>query len=227
MTTQDEAARLQLNSARIRASELETIVRAPGDAVRVTRLSVLRAAGATTFVVTVRNPHAASVADLPISVGVRLPHGRRLYLNDRSASEFSYFNAHLPIIAAGGELTWVYTAPRKLPANGRHPFVLVGDRPSPAVRLPRTAPVIRARVTAAPGTGHPATLAVSVHNTTDIPQYQLQVYAVARRAGRLLAAGAVTVPHLGSNRTEAVSLPVEGRPTGARVDVVALPTIFQ
>ena len=60
-----------------------------------------------------------------------------------------------------------------------------------------------------------------------MPQYQLPVYAVGRRAGREVAAGAVTVPHLGSHATETVVLSVVGPIRDASLQLAAIPTITQ
>ena len=71
------------------------------------------------------------MSDLPISVGVRVNGKRPIYLNRQSPAELSYFAAHLPVVAAGGTLTWVYTTDRRLPGHAR-PFALVGGtRPTP------------------------------------------------------------------------------------------------
>lgn len=228
-TTQQEAARLQLNSARIRASQLPTEVTVPGQAVGVTRVARVVTGGATAFVVQVRNSGRQPVSDLPISVGVRVGSRRPIYVNRQSPLEFSYFDAHLPLVAAGGTLTWVFTTDQRLPAHAR-PFALVGGTPSNPAPRTHELPVIRASAvsppTAASAAGAPP-LAVSLHNLSSVPQYQLQVYAVAERAGRYVAAGSFTVPHLGSNATSTLKLPILGHINHARLQIEAASTIFQ
>ena len=86
----------------------------------------------------------------------------------------------MPVIGARPRrVTWVYTTTRRVPAGAR-PYAIVGARPS--VRAPRvsTAPVIGA--IAAPRAATTARVAVTLQNRSSIPQYQLQVYAVARPA---------------------------------------------
>lgn len=228
-TTQQEAARLQLNAARIRASELPTEVKASGQTVDVTRVARVVTGDQTAFVVQVRNSGRQPVSDLPISVGVRVNGKRPIYLNRQSPAELSYFAAHLPLVAAGGTLTWVYTTDRRLPGHAR-PFALVGGTPSNPAPRSNPLPVIRAsavvKVPPAP-TGGASPLAVSLHNLSSVPQYQLQVYAVAEQAGRFVAAGSFTVPHLGSNSSSTVRLPILGHIGHARLQIEAPPTIFQ
>ena len=96
----------------------------------------------------------------------------------------------------GATLTWVYTTDRRLPAHAR-PFALVGDQPVAAgARRHPAARSIRASVSRA--AGHARRLAIALHNVSGVPQYQLQVYAFAQTDGRYVAAGNLTVPHLGS-----------------------------
>ena len=81
-TTQQEAARLQLNSARIRTSEAATQVAVGGQGGAGHARGARDAAAArTAFVVQLRNPGRRAVSDLPISVGVRGPHRRRIDVN--------------------------------------------------------------------------------------------------------------------------------------------------
>ena len=87
-----------------------------GHAVRVTRVSLVSGSAATAFVVVVRNASHTQVSDLPISVGVRTGRGTRSSTSTRNpASSYSYFDAHLPVLAPGGALTWIYTTSRRPP----------------------------------------------------------------------------------------------------------------
>jgi hypothetical protein len=229
-TTQQEAARLQLNSARIRASQQPTRVTVPGQTVRVTRVTRIVTGGRTAFVVRVLNPGAKPVSDLPISVGVRVGSERPLYVNTQSPEEFSYFDAHLPLVPAGGTVTWVYTTTRRLPARAR-PFAVVGGTPSTPARWESPLPVIRARVVApaqpAVVAAPSSALTVVVRNLSTVPQYQLQVYAFAQRSGRYVAAGGLTLAHLGSHATRTLRIGVLGPLDHARLQLEAPPTIFQ
>jgi hypothetical protein len=223
-TTQQEAARLQLNSARIRASEVPTRVTVTGHTVQVTRVDLVPGQSGTAFVVQIHNPGTRTISDLPISVGVRTGHRKR-FLNARSPSEFSYFDAHLPVIAPGATLTWVYATGRHLSVRAR-PFATVGAAPS--LLTPHTArlPTIRARVS--PATARPVArspVAIALDNESSIPQYQLQIYAYAQRGSRYVAAGNVTVAHLGSQARQTAELTLLGDLTNPHLEIEALPTI--
>jgi hypothetical protein len=229
-TTMQEAGRLQLNAARIRAGEVPTRVTAPGRALRVDRVAMIADGAQTAFVVSVENPSARPITDLPISVGARVGRRPPVYVNAWSALEDSYFTAHLPVVAARGRLTWVYTTHRHLPAHAR-PFALVGARPSPPAPTSSRPPVIEARVLRLhAGGGRRAgagRLAIALHNLSTIPQYQLQVYAFAQRGDRYVAAGSLTVPQLGGQASRTLTLGLLGSLDHARLQVEALPTISQ
>ena len=89
--------------------------------------------------------------------------------------------------------------------------------------MPRIDVSLRARGSAT--RGH-ATVDVSVSNRSGIPQYGLQVYAVAIRAGGTLAPDAAAVAHLGTNATTTLSVTLLGAARGAALRLIALPTIF-
>jgi hypothetical protein len=220
-TTQQEAVRLRLNSARIRVSEKPTKVAVAGRALRVTRVALVSGRSGSAIVVRLHNPSRQTVSDLPISVGIRKGAGRQRPLNVRSSAELSYFDAHVPVIAPGRTVTWVYTTTRRVPAGAR-PYAIVGVRPS--VRAPSVdaAPVIGA---IAAGAATTARVAVTLHNQSSIPQYQLQVYVVARHGRRYVAAGALTVPHLDDGGTHTVDVPLLGHRGQGRLALEALPAM--
>jgi hypothetical protein len=227
-TTMDEAAREQLNSARIRTSQRPTRVTAAGRLARVERVSTVAAGAQTAYIVTVRNVAGRQISDLPISVGYRRVH--RVYANVISTQEFSYFDAHLPVIAPESTVTWVYTSDQRLP-RGARPFAVIGGAPAPAAPVASPLPVIRARLLRGPIAGTAATGAaparLALENLSSVPQFQLQVYAYARSGGRYVAAGNVTVPHLDGQGSMTVSVPLAGRASGDQLQVEAVPTIVK
>lgn len=220
-TTQQAALRVQLNAARIRVSERPTEVRAPGRTLSVRHVTLVSGHGGSAIVVALHNPGARTVSDLPISVGFRKGGGRGRPINRRSSGEFTYFLAHVPAIGAGKTVTWVYTTSRHAPAGAR-PYAIVGGAPS--VRPPRLAPppLIGASLAGGAAGAHAA---VVLENRSSVPQYQLQVYALARRGHRYVAAGALTVAHLGTGGHRTVEVPLVGDPGRTRPKLEAIPTI--
>jgi len=220
-STQQKAARLQLENARLRAAQLSTRVATAGSLVSVTRISLVRQSGWTAFVVTVRNPGARPVSDLPISVGYRLHTGPAVYLN--SAAGIGYFDAHLPLIRPGGRFTWIYMTARAIPTGAR-PFARVGSSATVRVAGLAAPPAISAAVMpGTPGSG----IRVSVRNHSGVTQYQLPVYAVASRGSQPLAAAAGTITELGGDSTRTVRLRLLGSAGGAHLELETRPTTFK
>jgi hypothetical protein len=77
-----------------------------------------------------------------------------------------------------------------------------------------------------PGRGG-SSVQAEVTNDTGIPQYNLDVYAVARRGGRYVAAGRANLEHLGVDSTVHLSLSLIGDARGTQVQVFAPETLFE
>jgi hypothetical protein len=220
VSTQTKAARVRVNSARIRASQVHTRVTHAGSAVRVRSLALVTTRHRTRFVVSVRNESPRTISDLPISIGYRTRAGKRIYLNAGVSS--GYFDAHLATVAGRATQSWVSAVTRSLP-KGAHPFALVGARPSVSADDTGSLPVITATQHGASATS----LQVSVHNGSSIPQYQLPVYAVVRHDGRATAAAQATVTELSGGATQVLHLRLLGSAGHATATVQAPPTIVQ
>jgi hypothetical protein len=219
-TTQHEAQRERLDSARQRAALESTRVTVANTVVAPTSISKIRAAGKTAFVLTIRNRGHRAVTDLPISLGYTTSGGASVYLN--ASANLNYFQAHLPAIRAGGELTWVFTTTRAVPATARL-FARIGEKPSAPARLTETNVSIKLsyRFNASS-----ESLTVHLDNPTSVPQYQLQLYAYAKRGPHYVGAANTTVTNLGAGSKASVRLGLVGT-SGGQLHVQAIPTILQ
>jgi hypothetical protein len=246
ISTEQKATWLHITDARIIASQHSTVVRHPGDAVRVTRVTLLHSGKRVAVVVGLQNVTARPVNDIPISVGLRPSRGPRVYLN--RAANVDYFKTHVAAIPARGSVTWVFTAHRHRPLAGRV-FAVAGSESSPPVTVARALPALHAvlaaeaaRGTSASGSGASAAtpsaprapartggsdVTVTITNLSAVPQVGLQVYAVAGGSGRYSAAGSATVPELGTGKTATARIDLIGSPHGAPLQLEALPTLFQ
>jgi hypothetical protein len=217
-TTQQQAAWLRLNDARLRASELSVRVAKPGGYASVEQVAAVAGVGGSAVVVRVRNIGPRPLSDLPISIGTISASGKRTYLN--AASGLDYFRTHLPLVPAHGLLTWVYTTHGRLPAARL--FAEVGSR---SLRAQRPLPQIQIKPERRAGAA-PGVLRLTVINRSQVPQYQLPVYAVVRRGGRYLAAGEATIGKLSGGSSSALRLPLVGH-AGGQLQFEAPPTIFE
>ncbi len=221
-TTQQKAARLQLKNARIRLNETPLRLGAASSGVHVTAVRLLRGRShpGAAVVVVVRNGSARPVSDLPVLVGVNSPGGHRTDLN--AAAGESYFQNHLPVIGAGRTLTWVLTLGHR-PPGGSRPFAMVGSASPTIITTIGRLPSLKVAPAGTRGTATDLT----VRNSSGVTQYQLPVYAIARRGERPVAAGQATIEELDGGASAQLRLPLVGNPSGATLSFEAPPTIFK
>ena len=226
VTSEQKAAWVHIESARIIASQNATVVGHPDPQVRVTRVSVVTGPGRVAIVVELRNLSPRPVNDLPISVGVHeRDHGSR-YLNQRAG--LSYFETHVAEIPGGGRITWLYSAsaPRRLSRASlaaAHAFAVVGRPSRSPITVASRIPPVRAALVSVDG----RVLRVRVTNLSSIPQVPLPVYALALAGGRYSAVGSGTVAALSPGSSTPIRLDLVGHTTGHQpITLEALPTLF-
>ncbi len=217
-TTQDANKRASLQADRTLASRKALVLHGTDPAVRVVRTSVIPGKDGSAIVVVLRNRGDAPVSDLPIEVGPRggdpLNAGRNV----------PYFQSHAPAIAAGAETTWVYVSKEKIGSGPA--YARIGAPPALA---PEAGDVPELDVSDAgshDGKGGSSVVA-EVSNGTGIPQYGLDVYAVARRGGRYVAAGRASLTHLGVDQKAELTLNLIGDAKGSQIQIYAPPTLFE
>jgi hypothetical protein len=231
VSTQDKNARAKLVADRTLAGRKPLWLGGRSRDVHVLHVARVRGRHGGALVVALRNRGRQALTDVPIAVGVVAGGGRRRQLN--GGRGLAWFQTHVPAIGAGETTTWIFTTRRALP--GGRPWAVAG-RASPAGELPRIAATVehapaarraaRGRRVEARRRATPAAIPVTLANDSDIPQYELQVYAVVRAGRRVLAAGTATVRHLGSRGHASARIGLFGTPGDHAVRVHALPTIF-
>lgn len=223
-TTQQQAARLRLVSARERATEQAVRVSHANPAL-ASSATLVRSTAATAVVVRVHNLTGQTVSDLPITVGIREPGGTVRVLN--GGTGLDYFLTHVPAVAPHGQLIWVFTARgRRAPSDSAlvrigYPSASAGSATVAAGSLPATLPRIAVSLTHSPRHG---AVQVAVRNLSGVPQYGLQVYAVARRGAEYTAAARATITELDGGSARLLRLTLVGNPTRATVALEAGPT---
>lgn len=220
-TTQRRNERAKLSAQREIAARAPQRVTRPSADVRVTRVALVRA-GRPAIVVELRSAAARTLTDVPITVGVQRADGRRVVLNARAG--MGWFQTHVPAITAHGTATWVFRGRDRLPAGAR-PYATVGAAPPAAGGPGGALPHIVAR--ALPAGAGARTATVLVENVSDIPQYGLQVYALARAGGRYVAAGKASIVHLGTGASTTVRVPLAGAVGAAPLRVHAVAAMLR
>ncbi len=238
-STQSKNARAELQAKReLAARELPSVRRAD-PRVRVERVALVRGKGGTgAIVVDLRSRAVKPLTDVPIAVGLRGRDGRARVLNAKR--NLDWFQTHVPAIPPHGAVTWVFKGARGI-EPGERPFAKVGVARRPALSTASSLPEIAATAELAAASSRPAkggkrakrpaapqaaTATVVVENGSDVPQYDLQVYAVAERGGDYVAAGKARVEHLGTGKSKTVAIQLAGAPRGRGLRAVAIPTTF-
>jgi hypothetical protein len=222
VSTQDKNERAKLRATRLLASRELPRVGARNPDVKVEKVSLVRGRDrSVAIVVDLRGSASKPLTDVPIVVGVRSPGGRRVAFNLRK--RLDWFQTHVPAIPAGETVTWVFEGRRRVKPGDR-PFARVGIPVSPAISSAGSLP----RIAALPASASDRrAVRVVVENTSDVPQYGLQVYALVRTGGRYVAAGKASIEHLGTGQRKAARVPLTGSARERRPAVHASPTIFQ
>jgi hypothetical protein len=182
------------------------------------RTSVVSGKDGSAIVVVLRNRGDAPVNDLPIEVGRR--GGDPLNANPN----VPYFQSHAPAIAPGAEATWVYVTNEKV---GSGPvYARIG---TPTAIAPKAGDVPKLEVSDAGAHSDKggSRVVAEVANGTGIPQYGIDVYAVARKGGRYVAAGRASLTHLGVDQKAELTLSLIGDAKGSEIQIYAPPTLFE
>jgi hypothetical protein len=213
-TTQDSNKRISVRFDRTLASRKPLELKGTDPDVKVIRTAVVDGKDGSAIVVVLRNTGDVPVNDLPIEVG---PQGGEPI---NTAANVPYFQSHAPAIAPGAEVTWVYAS--KDPIGSSEAFARVGAPASPPLTTAGHVAELEAS-----GKGGDSSVQAEVTNDTGVPQYDLDVYAVARKGGRFVAAGRVSLEHLGVSKSAHLILPLVGDAKGTQVQVFAPQTLFQ
>jgi hypothetical protein len=186
--------------------------------VKVIATALLHEASGTAAVVTLRNESSRPLRDAPIAITVSGSGGTVLYRNNAAGLDASLVS--VPLLLPHREFSWIDD---QVQSNGT-PTALsarVGEAASPAGQLPRLE--IQGAHTsqeASNGAGAEGT----VVNRSRVTQQALVVYAVARRGGRIVAAGRAVLPEAAAGASTPFQVFFIGNPQGATLEVIAPPT---
>lgn len=222
-TTREKAARAARGGDRaFRATGL-SVARANRD-VQVVEQAVVSDANGTAVVAVLRNRGGAALADVPLAMSVLGAGGRALARNDEPGLEHGL--THAALLPAGRAATWVHDQ-----------VILTGGRavraevvPGRGASAPRGGEEIAIAVEGARLEGDPSsgiTAIAHAVNGSDVVQRDLVIACVARRGGRVVAAGRAIVPTLRARGRAEFQVFFIGDPTGAELTFDAQPSTFE
>jgi hypothetical protein len=190
--------------------------------VRVLESTLLRGSGGGAVVVVLRNTSARAIVGAPIEITVRGGSGGVLFRNDQPGLEAGL--TRVASLAGRGTGVWVDDQVQ-----------LPGGKPTPAsasavVGSGRVARGGVPRITVGgvhlSGEGAEAGASGVVANHSGVAQQNLVVYAVARRGGRVVAAGRAVLPEVPAGGGVPFQAFFVGDPAGAKLEASAPATTF-
>jgi hypothetical protein len=218
-TSEQRSAELQRAAKHELLASQGVSVSKENPSVKVVRSTVVHSSAGTAVVVGIRDTSSHALTNAPIELTVRAAKGGVLYQNNAPGLETSL--TRVSLLSPGEEAVWVDD---QVQASGTPTSAkaLVGEA-STVSSIPRMA-VVGAHLSSEAGAE--ATESGSVANRSSVPQENLVVYAVARREGRIVAAGRAVLPEVTAGTSIPFQIYFVGSPQGAQIEVSAPPTTF-
>ncbi|HUH80679.1 MAG TPA: hypothetical protein VLZ06_05065 [Solirubrobacteraceae bacterium] len=219
-TTAEESARLERAAKRSQhVSEarepLKALLAAPPSSKVVVRgTAIVHTAEGTAAVVTVHNLTASTLRKVPILIYVKDSTGRSLYTNNQPG--ISVTLTSVPSVPGGGSVDWVddQVQAAGTPAGV---FAKLGEGGGGSSPLH-----VSAHVSEQNASG--GTVEGTVSNPTATVEQEVVVYGVARRGGRVTAAGRAVLTEVPAHGASHMQLFLIGDPSGAKLQLSAAPT---
>lgn len=187
--------------------------------IRIVGSQVVHGPSGTAAVVTLRNVSSRPLRDAPIAITVTAAAGAR-YQNNAPGLDPSLTSVAL--LQPGAQTVWiddqvqVAGAPRAMSAR-------VGEAQTVTGQVPQLG-VAGVHTFEEPGSGEGAAGTVVNHST--VSQQEVVVYVLARRAGRVVAAGRAILPELAAGQSASFQAYLIGSPRGAALEASAPATTF-
>jgi hypothetical protein len=220
-STKQRSAELEKEGEATLLSEAGVRIERESTEVEVVSTAVLSDSNGSAVVVGLRNDSDKNLVDVPILIDVRDAQGKSVYSNNIPGIEPAL--AHVPYIPTGGETDWVNdqvlasSKPKSVKVRvGASTDSYEGARPDIKVSAPK--------IEGDPVSGLEAT--GSVVNRTGEEQGRFLLYALARRGGKVVAAGRGAIEHIkASTKPLHYDIFFIGDPTGAELELTSFPTL--
>lgn len=220
-SSKTKSARLAKDAQAI-ATRRGIVVKRQNPDVKILDTAVIEDENGAAAVVAMRNVSSRPLVGLPVSIDVKGRGGKSVFRNDQPGLAPGLARAAL--LPAGGELEWVHD--QLVPtARARSVDAKVG---APAARPPASAPRVTlsaARIQDDPVSGVSAEATAT--NRSKILQREIVIHAVARRGGRIVAAGRAQIKRLRPGRRTRFEVFFIGDPKRAEVTLSAPPTTLE
>ena len=190
--------------------------------VKVEDAQVIRDGSGTAAVVVLRSRAQTALEDVPLALDVADGSGKSIWKNDTAGLQDSLVS--VPVLAPGAKTTWIND--QVLPDAGTAAAVKarVGKAKAAPAALPKLS-VSAPRLEGDPVDGVAAR--GELVNDSKVEQKDLVVYGLARKGGKVVAAGRAVVPRVRAGAKARYAIFFIGNPRGAKLDVSVPPTTLR
>jgi hypothetical protein len=217
-STQSKSAELAAQAGTVEQQQGLEIGRESKD-VKVTRATVLSDRNGAAVVVELKNKSKQTLIGVPVAIDVR-KGGKSVFANDAPGLEPSLVS--VAALKPGESFAWVHD---QVFSPGPKVDVKIGAKSDePPAKLPEVE-VGSPRVGGDPTSGF--AIEGKVTNRSGLLQRKLVIYAVARKDGKVVAAGRGQVERLKPHAAAGYQIFFIGNPAGAAVELAAPPTTFK
>jgi hypothetical protein len=217
-TTAEKSAKLERQAKRVTLrQEAGLTIAHESTTVTVAAAAVLHGSERAAAVVTLKNRLARAQREVPIAITVKDARGRTLFENNEPGLESALVS--IPSIPPHATIVWVDD---QIPASGRPTSVSarIGQAPAIAAQLPELT-IAEAKLSEDPASG--TTAEGIVANRSKVAQSGLVLFALGRRAGKIVAAGRAVVPELAPGASAPFQASLVGDAHGTTLQVFAPP----
>jgi hypothetical protein len=220
-TSAEKSAKLERAAKRVAlAQQTGLSIAHASTVVKVTAVSIVRGREGSAAVVTLHNRSSQTLLHVPIAISLKDAHGTTVYSN--STPGLATTLTSVAVAPAHGEITWIddQIASRA----GTSASTKVGDGQAVSGAAPRLT-VQGLQLAEDPNGGSDAEGTAINHSTVD--QSELLINVVARRGGRIVAAGRAVLASLRAGSSSPFQVFFIGDPKGAQLQLSAPPTTLR
>jgi hypothetical protein len=217
-SNQERSAKIEKTAKRFTLVQKGFAIAHASTQVQVLNAAVVRGAEGAAAVVSVRNSSSHTLRSVPIAITVENPHGQTLYRNNTPGLEAGL--TQISSLPAHGSITWVDD--QITPSGGPASVSATVGEASTTSGLEPKIEVQGAHIVEA-STGE---VAGTLRNRSSVTQQHLVVYLIARRAGRIVAAGRAILAEVAPGAPVPFQAFLVGSPAGATLQASAPATTF-
>lgn len=219
-TTAEKSAKLARQAKHVTLSEKGLSITRESAYVKVVSSTLVHSSEAAAAVVKLRNGSMHTLRAIPIAITVRDASGRSLFQNNAPGLEGAL--VAVASLAPHATTTWIDD---QVPPNGgpASASARVGEGSVVQGRIPSLA-TSKISLSEDPTSGIVATGTVTNHSS--ISQRNLVLFGLARRGGKIVAAGRGMLPVLAGGASAPFQVSFVGDASAAQVQVLVPPTTF-